>query len=237
MALMGFREYARHRGVTLRAVQKAIEAERIAIVEIDGARKIDADHADRDWRLNTDPAAQSLLYSAGLLGATGASNNCPEAEAGMAAGPGAAMSAAPGSSLDGGSARTDQRDETDDVPAPTDQTDEYRIERAKRERLRREREEIELSKIRGNIIELAEAKLVVFTSFRTLRDAMLHVAVRVKDRCAAETDPFVVEQIIEAEIVATFARFDPSRMLQPPDDDDDDADDDAILERAADDAG
>lgn len=197
MALMGFREYARHRGVTLRAVQKAIEAGRIATVGEGRERKIDSDVADVAWRLNTDPAAQSLLYSAGPSVIT------PEAEAGMAAGPGAAVDAAPGIP------------DTDDEPAPPDQTDEYRNERAKRERIRREREEIELEQLRGNVVPLADAELTVFTAFRTLRDSMLQVATRIKDRCAATSDPFMVEQIIEAEVAATFSRFDPSKMLLP----------------------
>lgn len=191
---MGFREYARHRKVTLRAVQKAIEAGRITTVGEGAKRKIDADQADRDWRVNTDPAAQSLLYSAG-----------PEAAA--ESGPSAPPSAA----------------EPDDEPAPADQTSEYRLERAKRERIRREREELELEELRGNYLPLADAELVVFTAFRTLRDAMLQVGTRIKDRCAAAADPFMVEQIIEAEVAATFARFDPSKMLQATADDDEEA--------------
>lgn len=199
MALMGFREYARHRKVTLRAVQKAIEAGRISTVGETPNRKIDSDQADRDWRLNTDPAAQSLLYSAGVAS--------PQAEAGMAAVPGAVTAAAPGIP------------DTDDEPTPADQTGAYRIERAIRERLRREREEIELEELRGNIISLADAELTVFTAFRTLRDSMLQIAARIKDRCAAAADPFMVEQIIEAEIATTFARFDPAKMVQPALDD------------------
>ena len=207
MALMGFREYARHRKVTLRAVQKAIEAGRITVVGEGAQRRIDADQADRDWRANTDPAAQSLLYSAGPETTAGGANTTPEAEAGMAAGPGAATS----TPLDSGAASGIS--EPDDPP-PSDQTGEYRVERAKRERIRREREEIELEEIRGNYVPLAEAEITVFTAFRTLRDAMLQVAARVKDRCAAVTDPFMVEQVIEAEIAATFARFDPAKMVQ-----------------------
>ncbi len=190
MALMGFREYARHRKVTLRAVQKAIEAGRITTVGEGAQRKIDADQADRDWRANTDPAAQSLLYSAGPETTAGGTNTPPDAEAGI------------------------PETEADDEPAPADQTGEYRLERARRERIRREREEIELDELRGNVVSLAEAELTVFTAFRTLRDAMLQVAARIKDRCAAAADPFMVEQIIEAEIAATFARFDPATMVQ-----------------------
>lgn len=52
MALVSQREYARRRGVTHRAVQKAIMAGRI--MAHDG--KIDPAQADTDWPLNTDPS-------------------------------------------------------------------------------------------------------------------------------------------------------------------------------------
>lgn len=199
MPLMGFRQYARHRGVTLRAVQKAIEAGRITVVGEGAERRIDSAMADAAWRANTDPGAQSLLYSAG-----------PAARA-------ASAPAIDPSRTESASARAD------DEPAPPDQTSEYRAERAKRERIRRERDEIELEELRGNLIALAEVEVTVYTAFRTLRDAMLQVGTRVKDRCASTADPFMVEQIIEAEVAATFARFDPAKMAQPPDDDDEDA--------------
>lgn len=144
-------------------------------------------------------------------------NNQPQADAGLATGPGAAMSAAPGSA--------NAASEPEDEPASSDQTTEYRIERAKRERIRREREEIELEEIRGNYIPLSEAELTVFTAFRTLRDSMLQVPTRIKDRCAAATDPFMVEQIIEAEVAATFARFDPAKMVLSSADDEEEAHD------------
>jgi hypothetical protein len=52
--LIGLREYARRRGVTLGAVQKAIKSGRIR--SIDG--KIDPEVADIQWRRNTDVAQQ-----------------------------------------------------------------------------------------------------------------------------------------------------------------------------------
>ncbi len=69
--LMGFREYARYRdarglaGVTLRAVQKAIEAGRITTVQDErGKTKIDPEVADIQWGRNTDPD-QSARANAG----------------------------------------------------------------------------------------------------------------------------------------------------------------------------
>ncbi len=58
--MMGYREYSRHRGVTLRAVQKAIEAGRI-VVTVD--KKIDSVVADRDWDANTDASRVAVAIT------------------------------------------------------------------------------------------------------------------------------------------------------------------------------
>ena len=50
--LLSRREYAAHRGVTVAAVQKAVETGRITL--IDG--KIDPEKADNEWAENTNPA-------------------------------------------------------------------------------------------------------------------------------------------------------------------------------------
>src|SRR5271169_4008044 len=52
---MSLRAYARHRGVSLRAVQKALASGRIAARE-DG--RLDAEVADVNWSRNTAPRAR-----------------------------------------------------------------------------------------------------------------------------------------------------------------------------------
>jgi len=52
MAIVSLRGYARHRGVSLKAVQKAIQSGRIRTTA-DG--KIDTEQADADWQRNTGP--------------------------------------------------------------------------------------------------------------------------------------------------------------------------------------
>ncbi|MCC6366347.1 MAG: hypothetical protein IT165_22750 [Bryobacterales bacterium] len=56
MALVSQRAYAKHRGVSLAAVQKAIKAGRIRTAA-DG--KIDVAQADADWERNTGPRQQA----------------------------------------------------------------------------------------------------------------------------------------------------------------------------------
>lgn len=50
--LLSRREYAKHRGVTVSAVQKAVETGRITLTN----GKIDPEKADKEWTENTNPA-------------------------------------------------------------------------------------------------------------------------------------------------------------------------------------
>jgi len=61
MAAVSLRAYAKHRGVTLKAVQKAIQSGRIQTTP-DG--KIDAGQADADWERNTGPKVRRTAASA-----------------------------------------------------------------------------------------------------------------------------------------------------------------------------
>lgn len=60
MAAISLRAYAKHRGVTLKAVQKAIESGRIH-TNADG--KLDAERADAEWARNTGPKARRTFAS------------------------------------------------------------------------------------------------------------------------------------------------------------------------------
>ncbi|MBI2818135.1 MAG: hypothetical protein HYX72_14465 [Acidobacteria bacterium] len=57
MAVVSLRAYARHRGVSLKAVQKAIESGRITKTP-DG--KIDPERADAEWERNTSPKPRRI---------------------------------------------------------------------------------------------------------------------------------------------------------------------------------
>src|SRR5437879_6104437 len=59
VVMVGYREYARHRSCSLKAVQKAIAAGRIPAPAVDLKRKkIDRDAADLAWAGSTDPSRQ-----------------------------------------------------------------------------------------------------------------------------------------------------------------------------------
>jgi len=189
MAMMGLREYARHRKCTLRAVQKAIEAGRI---KVDAGKKIDSDHADRDWTANTDPGKQSLLHSPGPTAppAPAASGDAPPAP-----------------------------EEADDGAVADEHSPAFRKARAEQMGIRVAREQIELDQLRGSLISLDDAKRLAFTAFRSLRDAVLNVPARIKDQCAVETDAFKVEQLMDAELSAALQSFNPAKVLSDAEDD------------------
>lgn len=200
MAEMSQRAFARYMGVTLRAVQKALETQRIRLNE---NGKIDAEKATLEWERNTDESRKSF----GDL-----SRRRPPPL---------------GASTDGMEADDDGDEEMPAAGAREDQAvRDYRIERAKRERIRREREEAELAAYRGSLIDVAEAQRLAFTTFRTLRDAILNVPVRVKDLLAAETDPTRVESMLEHELAAALTQVDVDAILrEQPDDGGDDGSD------------
>lgn len=98
----------------------------------------------------------------------------------------------------------------------------YAGERATRERIKREREEMALEQMRGSLIRVDQAQRAAFTVFRGLRDACENIALRIKDQIAAETDPFTVQAMLEHEVRSVFSGFDVRAAVQEVDDEDDD---------------
>lgn len=207
MAKLGQRAFARHVGVTLRAVQKAIASGRIA-VDADG--KIDADSAVAAWRRNTDESKRSITDQSR---------------------PSLANSAF---SMPSSTAIPDDDDEDDDVPAAASKEDPsmvaYRAARAAREQTRLERERMDLEHARGTTLPLAEAQRLAFTTFRTVRDNVMNIPVRLKDALAAETDPIRIESMLEAELARALESVDATSLLSENETDDADGSDRSISE-------
>jgi len=179
---VSLRAYARHRGVALNAVQRAIASGRIRKT---AGGKIDVAAADKAWAANTDLSRRppDAPLPAGATGRDGGGEADADADAGgEAAG-----------------------------------TSEYQKHRATRERIRAEREQIELDQLAGRVIDVGEAGRMAFTAFRTLRDAIMNVAPRIKDILAAETDPMKVEQIVEAELASALESIDIGKVLTDQD--------------------
>jgi hypothetical protein len=195
---MGYREYARHRGVSLGAVQKAIRDKRISL---NGNGKIDPETADRDWAANTDASrvAVNVLAASPLP---------------MQQAIDLALATEP-------AAHAGEKPDSDEITGTDRAASEYREHRATRERYQALRQQLEYEQLVGQLINVDEASRIVFTSFRAMRDSLMNVSARIKDQLAAQTDPHLCEQLIEAEISAALASIDVRKLLKDQSDTED----------------
>ncbi len=191
---MGFREYARHKGVTLGAVQKAIKTERISLNE---NGKIDSAIADQQWKDNTDDSRVAVNALA---------NQSPKVQQQMQLAPPTAQQAA----------AADKPDE-EELKGSDVVANEYRTHRATRERYQALTQQLEYEQLVGTLINVDDAKRIAYTSFRALRDSIMNVAARIKDQLAAESDPHACEVLVETELSAALAGVDIGKLLQDQD--------------------
>ena len=204
MPLMSYREYARHRGCTLAAVQKAIgDADskgrrdgRIgaSLVAIEGRQhpKIDSDKADALWTLNTEESKRSLFFE-------------PEKPSASEKQPGV---------------EDEPMDSLDDPELVEAKKDLY-LSRVSALRLVNEGRQLDLDQRKGKLIDLEEAKQLGYTTLRTLRDALRNTGPRIAAQVAALSDPYACEQLINSEIDAALASVTADKLLTDQDDDDD----------------
>ena len=182
MKYLSLRAYAKHRGVTLRAVQKAIESGRILTVKDDQGRpKINPEESDKRWAEMTDPAMQREKPAAS-----------------------AATPAAP--------TRGDYPDDQDPDYSNDDPDDESGEEadgpgavfaraRAKKEKFKAELERLNYLKRAGELVEVEKVKSETFNLTRKTRDALLNVPSRIASELAAESDPVQIHNILTEAIV------------------------------------
>lgn len=170
--LMGLREYARYResrglpGITLRAVQKAIESGRITtVVDERGKPKIDAEVADIQWGRNTDPD-QSARANAGRD---------------VSPPPSASASAGGHSGGHSGSAGGEREGSL------------YWDAKTRREIAEAATAELKLAEMSGNLVKRASVERAAFEAGRLLRDMILSVPSGLATELAAMTEPQAIE--------------------------------------------
>lgn len=190
--LMGYREYARHRGVSLGAVQKALRAGRI---NANADKKIDAAVADREWDVNTD--ASRIAVSAVEVATPLAQKEI-------------SFAAPAGEEAD--------KPAAEELTGSDKSASEYRENRSKREYYVAAKHQLEYEQLLGQLINVDDAKRIAFTSFRAIRDSVLNVAARIKDQLAAETDPHVCEELLERELSAALASVDVGQLVAESED-------------------
>lgn len=173
---MSLREYARHRGVALNAVQKAIKAERIKTEVVGGKKKIDQVAADLAWDQNTD---HSKISHANLIQKETLPN-----ELGQELDP----------ELEAEYCRAAAEEEFDEKKFPISKS--IRIERW----FKAQSEKMKFEKQRGLLIEVEKVETQFFKLARITRDAMLNIPNRVSGEVAAEKDLHEVHKILTRAI-------------------------------------
>jgi hypothetical protein len=158
---MSLRAYARHRGVALSAVQKAIESRRVTAIREEGNRitGIEKNQADEQWAKNTDPVEAARN---GKLELT------PPAAAQQTEKP-----AAP----------------AEQKPAADGDAAEYLAARAKREGFLAKQAELDYLEQIGKLVSTAEVEREFSEIFSQLKNSVFRIADSKAQILAAETDP------------------------------------------------
>jgi hypothetical protein len=177
MEPMSLRAYARHRGVSLRAVQKALASGRISTRE-DG--RLDADVADVNWARNTAPRPQAPSK------------------------PTAANPKAPHQSVHHHS-DTPRREPTE--PLRVESGLEYSKARAVRETYMARLAKIDFEERTAKLVSSDEVQVAAFNRFRQFRDGMLNIPDRLAAVLAAESQPRRVHELLTTEIRKALLEF------------------------------
>jgi hypothetical protein len=184
---VSLRAYARHRGVSLRAVQKAIQAGRI---ERTAAGKIDVQIADTQWERRTAPRPL-------IANQSGPPQNPPKQGAASAVGQ-SRQSPEPKRVPNGGVA-----DPTMDLPRgdlPGASGGDYSKARAIRENYLARLSKLDYEERSGKLINKDEVQVEAFNQYRTFRDGMLNLPDRLAAVLAAESESAKVHEILTTEI-------------------------------------
>lgn len=187
--LISLRAYARLRreralpGGSLRAVQKAIAAKRIRL--IDG--KIDPEVADIQWDRNTDPDQQKRGASGGTPSSLGELETPPREPGHNGSG---AVAAGVQTSAPAGNGGSQAHD---------DQVSRIR-EAARADAARAELLHLELDLKRGNLVRAEDVRKAAFDKARVARDRLMAIPDRLAPLLAAESDPRKAHALLAEEL-------------------------------------
>src|SRR5579859_4787593 len=169
MEPMSLRAYARHRGVSLRAVQKALASGRINARE-DG--RLDAEVSDANWARNTAPRPQPSST------------------------PAAARPAKPAAAHQSAHHHADTQRREPTEPLKVESGLEYSKARAVRETYMARLAKIDFEVRTEKLVSADEVRVASFTRFRQFRDGMLNIPDRLAAVLAAETNPRQVHELL-----------------------------------------
>ena len=183
MAGISQRAYARHRGVTHRAVQKAIRAGRIT-TNPDGT--IDLSRADAEWTANTDPAGTAKYE---LNDQDELSPGEPDLSTSDRDGTGVPPPRRPALA---------SRPRKGSPEPPT--TGGFLASRAVREAYRARREKLAYERESGALVRVEEVRAASFTAGRRIREHLLTLADRIAPVVAGLSDGRECHRVIAEEV-------------------------------------
>jgi len=187
---MSLRAYARHRDVTLSAVQKAIESRRVKAIKEEGGRIIGIEkyQADAQWAANTDAveAARSGTFLEKPAAAAG------DGVVGQSGGNGS----------QGG----------DKSPVPeqawkTGDEGNFLAARVKEAELRGDLLELDKLERIGELLPRAEVRRIFSEIFAQLKSAAFRIPDRKAQAIAGETDPVRIHRLLSDELRQVFDEF------------------------------
>jgi hypothetical protein len=190
MEPVSLRAYARHRGVSLRAVQKAIQAGRI---EKNRAGKIDVEIADTQWQRRTAPRPLIAKQSQN-----------PHKQETVSADGHSRQPAEPNRILN---AVADPRMDLPRGDLPGTNGVDYSRARAVRETYQARMSKLDFEERSDKLLSRDEVQVAAFNKFRTFRDGMLNLPDRLAAILAAESDSAKVHEILATEIRKALVEF------------------------------
>lgn len=160
--LLSMKQYSVHRGITHRAVAKAIEEGRItAEKNVHGHYAIDPSRADAEWAANTGQGVEDDAVAA------------PDMEAEEFLDP----------------TETAKADDDASMPGKEPKNPTYAQSRAKREAFNAKNAELVYLERSGKLVDAEKVRSQAFRSARIVRDAIMNIPNRLAAELAAETDP------------------------------------------------
>jgi hypothetical protein len=211
--LLSIRAYARRRGVSHTAVQKAVSSGRLkdsVCRDRQGQVQIDADLADREWGDNTDKAQQRERRVQGRSADADPTEAESSAQARgsrrptLVASPPEQMAGAGPTGL--GATAVAFSPAGDAGPMPTSGPS-FNQSRAVREAYRAKTERVRYELLVGSVVRADEVRSQAFRVHRVVRDALLNIPHRIAAELAATTSVHLVHQIMLRELNGALAEL------------------------------
>lgn len=206
--MIGLNEFAKFKGVTLRAVQKAIEAGRISHQVVKGQRKLFTfEQADTEWEANTQHSRKRIATRGQKArGITTASQVMDEA------------GREPPRIIPKGAAELKKTSnkkivakkvETQiEASAPTQQGAglQYSQVRAMREGYDAKLKKLDFEKKSGLLVDIEKVKMILFAVGKGISENMLNITPRLASNLAACDNEFEITQMLDLEIRRALER-------------------------------